>query len=76
MGYCFVKRVSDKPAVGDVKIDFIYSSAQRGNSKDMLYKDNFEQDDGVYAWSAIVLAVKGFDQVVNFIKVNRFVYLS
>lgn len=63
-----VQRISNKPPIRHIHIDFFQSSAQGTNAVDMLNQHNFEQHNGIDAGTTIVLAVQIADKLIYLMK--------
>ena len=65
-----VQRISNKPPIRHIHIDFFQSSAQGTNAVDMLNQHNFKQHNGIDAGTTIVLAVQIADKLIYLMKVD------
>lgn len=59
------KVVADKPAVGDICYDFFDRLAHGANTKQLLDKHNFDENNGIYARTSRLRAVCILDEFVN-----------
>jgi len=71
-----IQRISQKPPIRDIHIDFLHRPAQRGDSVQMLNQHNLKQDDWVHAGTTVILAIQIFYKVINMAEIYRAVDLS
>ena len=71
-----LQSVAQKPAVAVVGTFFCCGSAQGRQAVQMLDQHHFEQCYGIYALSAVILAVQFFNYVIQFPKIHCRIYFA
>ena len=72
----FLQTVTQKPAVCHIQGDFLSSTAQRGQTIQVLNENHFEQHNRVHAGTAIVSTVQRLYHVVDLAEVYRSIDFS
>lgn len=72
----FIQKIPQKPAIGNVQIDFLHGTPQRRDSIKMLAQYHLKQDNGIHTGTSIVCTVKLLCKVINMRKVDCTVNFS
>ena len=72
----FIQKMPQKPAIGNVHIDLIYSTPRRWDPIKMLDQYHLKQNNGIYTGASIVCTVKILYKVINMGKIDCAVNFS